>query len=115
MIKLKFNNSVEMPILGLGIYKMTDREELENAVKWAIDAGYRKFDTAQFYDNEEELGNAIRKTGIKREEIFITTKIWNTKQGYNSTRKSFEESLKKLNMDYVDLLLIHWPGQNKER
>ena len=115
MIKLKFNNSVEMPILGLGIYKMTDRKELENAVKWAIDAGYRKFDTAQFYDNEEELGNAIRKTGIKREEIFITTKIWNTKQGYNSTRKSFEESLKKLNMDYVDLLLIHWPGQNKER
>ncbi|MEI0478209.1 aldo/keto reductase [Brachyspira pulli] len=115
MFNVKFNNGIEMPILGLGVYKMTNKEELENAVKWAIDAGYRKFDTAQFYNNEKELGEAIRKTGIKREEVFITTKIWNTKQGYNSTRKSFEESLEKLNMDYVDLLLIHWPGQKKER
>lgn len=86
-----------------------------NAVKWAVDSGYRKFDTAQFYDNERELGEAIRKTGIDREKVFITTKIWNTNQGYKSTRESFEESLKKLNMDYVDLLLIHWPGQKKER
>ena len=115
MFNVKFNNGIEMPILGLGVYKMTNKEELGNAVKWAIDAGYRKFDTAQFYNNEKELGEAIRKTGIKREEVFITTKIWNTKQGYNSTRKSFEESLEKLNMDYVDLLLIHWPGQKKER
>lgn len=115
MFNVKFNNGIEMPILGLGVYKMTNKEELENAVKWAIDAGYRKFDTAQFYNNEKELCEAIRKTGIKREEVFITTKIWNTKQGYNSTRKSFEESLEKLNMDYVDLLLIHWPGQKKER
>ncbi|MEI0798396.1 aldo/keto reductase [Brachyspira intermedia] len=115
MINVKFNNGIEMPILGLGLYKITDKKEVENAVKWAIEAGYRKFDTAQFYDNEKELGEAIRKTGIKREEIFITTKIWNTKQGYNSARKSFEESLEKLNMDYVDLVLIHWPGQKKER
>ena len=115
MINLKLNNSIEMPILGLGVYKITDKKELENAVRFAIEAGYRKFDTAQFYNNEKELGEAIRKTGIKREEVFITTKIWNTKQGYNSTRKSFEESLEKLNMDYVDLLLIHWPGQNKDR
>ena len=86
-----------------------------NALKWALDSVYRKFDTAQFYDNERELGEAIRKTGIDREKVFITTKIWNTNQGYKSTRESFEESLKKLNMDYVDLLLIHWPGQKKER
>ena len=115
MINVKFNNGIEMPILGLGLYKITDKKEVENAVKWAIEAGYRKFDTAQFYDNEKELGEAIRKTAVKREELFITTKIWNTKQGYNSTRKSFEESLEKLNMDYVDLVLIHWPGQKKER
>lgn len=115
MFNVKFNNGKEMPIFGLGVYKMTNKEELEDAVKYAIEAGYRKFDTAQFYNNEKELGEAIRKTGIKREEVFITTKIWNTKQGYNSTRKSFEESLEKFNMDYVDLLLIHWPGQKKER
>lgn len=96
MINLKLNNSIEMPILGLGVYKITDKKELENAVRFAIEAGYRKFDTAQFYNNEKELGEAIRKTGIKREEVFITTKIWNTKQGYNSTRKSFEESLENL-------------------
>lgn len=115
MINVKLNNGVEMPILGLGIYKITDKKELENAVKWAVESGYRKFDTAQFYDNEKELGEAIKNSGLKREEAFITTKIWNTNQGYKSTRESFEESLKKLNMDYVDLLLIHWPGQNKER
>ena len=115
MINVKLNNGIEMPILGLGIYKITDKKELYNAVKWAVDSGYRKFDTAQFYDNERELGEAIRKTGIDREKVFITTKIWNTNQGYKSTRESFEESLKKLNMDYVDLLLIHWPGQKKER
>ncbi|ELV05520.1 aldo/keto reductase, partial [Brachyspira hampsonii] len=89
MINVKFNNGIEMPIFGLGLYKITDKKELENALRWAIEAGYRKFDTAQFYNNEKELGEAIRKIGIKREEIFITTKIWNTKQGYNSTRKSF--------------------------
>ena len=115
MINVKLNNGIEMPILGLGIYKITDKKELYNAVKWAIDSGYRKFDTAQFYDNERELGEAIRKMGIDRDKVFITTKIWNTNQGYKSTRESFEESLKKLNMDYVDLLLIHWPGQKKER
>ena len=115
MFNIKLNNGINMPILGLGIYKITDKKELENAVHFAIEAGYRKFDTAQFYNNEKELGEAIRKTGVKREEVFITTKIWNTKQGYNSTRKSFEESLERLNMDYVDLLLIHWPGQKKER
>ncbi|WP_295162113.1 aldo/keto reductase [uncultured Brachyspira sp.] len=115
MIKVKLNNGIEMPILGLGVYNITDKEELYNTVKWAIDAGYRKFDTAQFYNNEKELGEAIRKTGIKREEVFITTKIWNTKQGYNSAKRSFEESLEKLNTDYADLVLIHWPGQKKDR
>ena len=115
MINVKLNNGVEMPILGLGIYKITDKNELYNAVKWAVESGYRKFDTAQFYDNEKELGEAIKNSPLKREEVFITTKIWNTNQGYKKSTESFEESLKKLNMDYVDLLLIHWPGQKKER
>ena len=115
MQNVKLNNGVEMPILGLGIYKITDKNELYNAVKWAVESGYRKFDTAQFYDNEKELGEAIKNSALKREEVFITTKIWNTNQGYKKATESFEESLKKLNMDYVDLLLIHWPGQKKER
>lgn len=115
MINVKLNNGVEMPILGLGVYKITDKKELYNAVKWALEYGYRKFDTAQFYDNEKELGEAIKNSAFKREEVFITTKIWNTNQGYKSATESFEESLKKLNTDYVDLLLIHWPGQKKER
>lgn len=115
MINIELNNGVKMPILGLGIYKITDKKELYNAVKWALDFGYRKFDTAQFYDNEKELGEAIKNSAIKREEVFITTKIWNSNQGYKLAIESFEESLKKLNMNYVDLLLIHWPGQKKER
>ena len=77
MINVKLNNGVEMPILGLGIYKITDKNELYNAVKWAVESGYRKFDTAQFYDNEKELGEAIKNSPLKREEVFITTKIWN--------------------------------------
>lgn len=112
---ISLNNNVKMPLVGLGIYKITDEKELENVVSWAIDFGYRSFDTAQFYNNEKELGSVLRKSKVAREKLFITTKIWNTNQGYDRAVKSFEESLKKLNMDYVDLLLIHWPGQDIER
>ena len=115
MKNIKFNNSIEMPMIGFGTYKITDKEELKTSLKNAINAGYRKIDTAQVYQNEHLIGEALKEIDIDRKELFITTKIWNTKQGYNSTRESFEESLKKLDMEYVDLLLIHWPGQDTER
>ncbi len=115
MKTVKFNNSIEMPIIGFGTYKITDKKEMKDSLTNAINAGYRKIDTAQVYENEQIIGEVIKEINIERKELFITTKIWNTKQGYNSTRESFEESLKKLDMEYVDLLLIHWPGQDNER
>ena len=112
---IHLNDGREMPLLGLGVYKATDDLELKQAISDAVSSGYRLIDTASFYKNEEGVGKGIQALDLPRENLFVTTKIWNTKQGYNSTRKSFEESLEKLNMDYVDLLLIHWPGQNKDR
>ena len=93
MINVKFNNGIEMPILGLGLYKITDKKEVENAVKWAIEAGYRKFDTAQFYDNEKELGEAIRKTGIKREELLIASHIKPWSKSNNNERLDIDNVL----------------------
>lgn len=112
---IRLNNNVVMPMVGLGLYKVIDEKELSDTVLCALDFGYRKFDTAQFYDNEKQLGISVKKSLIDRKDIFITTKIWNTNQGYDRAIKSFENSLKKFDMDYVDLLLIHWPGQNVER
>ena len=106
-------NGVEMPIFGLGVYKMTDRQETIEAITKALQAGYRAIDTASLYYNEEQVGEAIRHSGVAREEIFVTTKVWNTDQGYDNTLKAFEVSLKKLNMDYVDLYLTHWPVEGK--
>ena len=106
MKTVKFNNSIEMPIIGFGTYKITDKKEMKDSLTNAINAGYRKIDTAQVYENEQIIGEVIKEINIERKELFITTKIWNTKQGYNSTRESFEESLKKLDMEYVDLLSI---------
>lgn len=102
------NNGVQMPTLGLGVYKMTE-SEMDQAIQTAVDAGYRAFDTAYFYFNEEALGKALKKTGLNRSEYFITTKLWNDDQGYNKTKRAFKESLKRLNTDYIDLYLIHWP------
>ncbi|MFC4767593.1 aldo/keto reductase [Effusibacillus consociatus] len=102
-----------MPWLGLGVYKSSEGEEVKGAVKAAIEAGYRSIDTAAFYNNEAGVGTAIKECGIPREEIFVTTKVWNTQQGYESTLEAFEESRKKLDLEYIDLYLIHWPVQGK--
>lgn len=102
------NNGIKMPILGYGVYQVTP-EECERCVLDAIDAGYRSIDTAQAYQNEEGVGNAIEKCNVKREELFITTKVWISNAGYEKAKASIDESLKKLKTDYIDLLLIHQP------
>ena len=102
------NNGVKMPILGYGVYQ-TPPEETERCVLEALETGYRSIDTAQAYYNEEGVGNALAKCGIPREEIFITTKVWISNAGYEKAKESIEESLRKLQTDYVDLLLIHQP------
>ena len=109
----KLMNGVEMPYLGLGVYKMTDRDETLQAIETALDLGYRAIDTAALYYNEEEVGEAIRHSSVPREDIFVTTKVWNSDQGYDNTLRAFETSLKKLDMDYVDLYLTHWPVEDK--
>lgn len=102
-------NGVEIPVMGLGVYKNTDQEELRKAVTAALDAGYRHIDTAAIYKNEKGVGEAIKNSGIAREELFITTKVWNTDQGYEATLQAFEKSLEMLDVDYIDLYLVHWP------
>lgn len=110
---MKLANGVEMPYLGLGVYKMENPEEAVHAMTKALELGYRAIDTAQFYNNETEVGEAIRTSGIPREEIFVTTKVWNSDQGYDETLRAFENSLKNLGLDYVDLYLTHWPVEEK--
>lgn len=107
------NNGVKMPWLGLGVFQVDDGEEVINSVRWALEAGYRSIDTAAGYQNEKGVGTAIKQSGIPREEIFVTTKLANKDQGYESTLRAFEDSLSKLDMDYIDLYLIHWPGKDK--
>ncbi|AMA73241.1 MULTISPECIES: aldo/keto reductase [Aneurinibacillus] len=106
-------NGVKMPWLGLGVWKMSEGGEVEQAVKAAVRAGYRSIDTAAVYGNEAGVGKAIKECGVPREQLFITTKVWNKDQGYDSTLKAFEESRNKLGLEYVDLYLIHWPGTSK--
>ena len=98
-----------MPILGYGVYQIPDFEECERCVLDALEVGYRSIDTAQAYGNEEALGNAIKKSSIPREELFITTKVWISNAGYEKAKASIEESLKKLQLDYLDLVLVHQP------
>lgn len=103
-------NGVEIPCIGFGTWQTPDGDVAVNSVKCAIQAGYRHIDTAQAYGNEEGVGEGIRQGGVPREELFITTKLWNTNHTYDLTMRTFEESLKKLGLDYVDLFLIHWPN-----
>ncbi len=109
MQHVKLNNGVEMPILGFGVFQMSNPDECERSVLDAIQAGYRLIDTAASYQNELQVGNAIRKSGIPREELFVTTKLWVQDTGYENTKKSFQRSLDKLQLDYLDLFLIHQP------
>ena len=109
MQKVVLNNGVEMPILGFGVFQMTKAGECEEAVYEAIRTGYRLIDTAASYGNETEVGKAIKRSGVAREELFITTKLWIEQTGYENTKKAFEKSLKKLQLEYLDLYLIHQP------
>ena len=107
------NNGVKMPSIGLGVLFAKNNGEVESAILSALQNGYRKVDTASGYGNEEGVGNGIIESNIKRDDIFLTTKVWNTEQGYDETLYSFEESLKRLKTDYIDLFLIHWPVKTK--
>ncbi|MFP4364839.1 MAG: aldo/keto reductase, partial [Spirochaetia bacterium] len=106
-------DTVSIPQIGFGTYKLSEGGEAEAAVGSALEAGYRHIDTASMYGNEKSIGKAVRTSGIERKEIFITTKVWNSEQGRYETKKALEDSLTRLNMDYVDLYLIHWPVDGK--
>lgn len=109
------SNGVKMPWLGLGVFMVSDPVELTTAVKSALQTGYRSIDTADIYGNEKGVGEAIRASGLPRQELFITTKLWNERQaeGYDASLKAFENSLERLGLDYLDLYLIHWPIEGK--
>jgi len=107
--KVKLNNGVEMPLLGLGVYLSEEGSETENAVVWALEAGYRHIDTAAVYGNEKSVGTGIKKSGVPREDVFITTKLWNGDMRRGRVREAFEESLRRLGTDFIDLYLLHWP------
>lgn len=108
------NNGAQMPIFGLGVFRSKDGDETYNAVKWALEAGYRHIDTAAAYGNEESVGRAIRDSGIPREELWITTKLWNQEIRNHNEENALRQSLEKLGTDYVDLYLIHWPVREEQ-
>lgn len=110
---ITLNNGVEMPQLGFGVWQVPD-DEAAKAVGTAIEAGYRSIDTAAIYENEKGTGQAIAASGVPRDELFVTTKLWNSEQGYDSTLRAFDASLDKLGLDHVDLYLIHWPLPMKD-
>ncbi|BDG81550.1 glyoxal reductase [Bacillus subtilis] len=110
---VKLHNGVEMPWFGLGVFKVENGSEATESVKAAIKNGYRSIDTAAVYKNEEGVGIGIKESGVAREELFITSKVWNEDQGYDTTLAAFEKSLERLQLDYLDLYLIHWPGKDK--
>ncbi|OGU14300.1 MAG: glyoxal reductase [Ignavibacteria bacterium GWB2_35_12] len=106
---IELNNGINIPLLGLGTYLTKAGNETLNAVRYALDIGYRHIDTAALYANEKDVGIAVKQSKLAREEIFITTKVWNSEHGFNKTIKAFDESLRKLDSDYIDLYLVHWP------
>lgn len=104
-------NGISIPSIGFGTYKLEDESETIDAIKYALKVGYRFIDTASLYGNEEWIGKVIKESGVKREDIFLSTKVWNDSHGYDKVIKSFEESMRKLDIDYLDLLLVHWPTE----
>lgn len=110
---VRLHNGVDMPYFGLGVFESAEGVETMQAIHWALEAGYRHIDTAKIYGNEASVGEAIKTSGVKREEIFVTTKVWNSDQGYQSTWDAFCRSLEKLDTGYIDLYLIHWPVVDK--
>ncbi len=114
--KFRLNNEVEIPVLGLGVWQSPPGKGTRDAVRYALESGYRLLDTARIYGNEGDVGDAIRESGLPRDEVFVTTKLWNSDQGYSSAMKACEESLRRLNLTYLDLYLVHWPveGLRKE-
>lgn len=113
MKNVKLNNGVEMPWVGLGVFRLEDNKEALRVVETALAVGYRHIDTAMYYQNEEAVGKAIKNSGIAREEIFVTTKMWNDDQRSGKVKEAFDASLKRLGLDYIDLYLIHWPVEGK--
>ncbi len=111
--RVELYNGTAMPWLGLGTWQIPDGKEAEDAVRFALETGYRSIDTAAVYGNERGVGNGIKQSGIPREEIFLTSKVWNSDQGFESTLKAYEHSLNLLGTDYLDLYLIHWPVKGK--
>ncbi len=109
------NNGVDMPLLGLGVYAPRHNNEVQQAVEWALEAGCRLIDTAAVYGNEREVADALLAAGLPRQEVFITTKVWNDDQGYERTLQAFDRSLERLRLDVVDLYLIHWPVAEHRR
>ena len=107
--KITLNNGIEIPQLGLGTWQSKEGEEVENAVQCALENGYRLIDTAKIYGNEEGVGRAVKNSGVAREDVFVTTKLWNDSHAYDDALRAFDDSLKKLDCGYVDLYLIHWP------
>ena len=111
---IELNNGVRMPQLGYGVFQVPD-DETTAAVKAALEAGYRSIDTAAVYGNEKGVGQALAEAGVARDELFVTTKLWNSAQGYDSTLKAFDESMKKLGLEQLDLYLIHWPTPERDK
>jgi len=111
--RVLLNNDVEIPWIGLGTYLVENGQTVETAVRTALEIGYRHIDTASFYQNETGIGRALANSGIPDDELFVTTKVWNTEQGYQETMKAFDRSRKKLQRDVLDLYLIHWPVRDK--
>lgn len=109
---VKLYNGVQMPLLGFGVWRIENGSATSQAVRWALKTGYRHIDTACIYENEESVGQAIRESGVPREELWVTTKLWNTDQGYDSALAAFERSRKLLGLEYIDLYLIHWPKKS---
>ena len=113
MLYKTLNQNVQIPMLGLGTYRLTDEKQVIEAVKTAIKVGYKHFDTADIYGNHRQLARALGQIDIPRQELFITSKIWNTDHGYNNVFRVYDRILNELEIDYLDLFLIHWPGQTR--